>query len=118
MVYEIRLTGMAFYAGHGCYELERRVGNRFGVDLVLRVESDGAVFDTDDVTQTVNYLDVYASVERQMAVGQCTVEKVAANIARALKHEFPQICNVRCTVSKFAPPLGGKTDRVSITIEI
>ncbi|MCH5329697.1 MAG: dihydroneopterin aldolase [Alistipes sp.] len=117
MIYEIRLSDMEFYAHHGCYETERKVGNRFGVDLTLKVECDGGVFDSDDLSQTVNYLEIYASVERQMAVGQATVEKVAANIVRALRREFPQICGIRCTVSKFAPPLGGKVGRVSITLE-
>lgn len=116
MNYEITLAGMEFYARHGCYELEREVGNRFGVDLALTVALEQAALD-DDVSGLVNYLDVYASVERQMAVTQHTIEKVAVNIIKALKSEFPKIMHVRCTVSKFAPPLGGKVAKVSVTLE-
>ena len=117
MKYEIRLSEMEFYARHGCYELERKVGNRFGVELALIVEADDHAVADDDVTQLVNYLDVYASVGRQMAVSQCTVERVALNIIETLKAEFPAIESVSCTVSKFAPPLGGKVGRMSVTIE-
>lgn len=116
MLYDIDLSGMEFYAHHGCYELERRVGSRFGVDLRLRVAADEDALD-DDVTKLVNYLEVYASVERQMAVEQHTLERVAANIIAALREEFPAIAEIRCTVAKFAPPLGGKVQRVSVTLE-
>ena len=36
MEYRIVLSRMEFRALHGCYELERKVGNRFTVDLELR----------------------------------------------------------------------------------
>ena len=35
MEYRIRLERMEFRAMHGCYELERKVGNRFTVDLEI-----------------------------------------------------------------------------------
>ena len=38
MEYRIVLTRMEFHALHGCYELERKVGNRFTVDLELTAE--------------------------------------------------------------------------------
>lgn len=116
MNYTITLSAMEFYARHGCYELERTVGNRFNVDLVLTVVLDDAVRN-DDISQMVNYLDVYASVERQMAITQATIERAALNIIRALKSEFPKIGHISCTVSKLAPPLGGKINKVSVTIE-
>ena len=117
MSYEIALNGMEFYARHGCYELERTVGNRFGVELTLTVEADPEAVRDDDVARLVNYLDVYASVERQMALPQRTIERVATNIIGALKAEFPSILKVRCSVAKFAPPLGGKVRSVSVTME-
>ena len=38
MQYRIDLEGMEFRAYHGCYDLERKVGNRFVVDLELTTE--------------------------------------------------------------------------------
>ncbi len=38
MEYRIVLSRMEFRALHGCYELERKVGNRFTVDLELTAE--------------------------------------------------------------------------------
>lgn len=117
MQYEIVLDRMEFRAFHGCYELERRVGNRFTVDLIVTAEL-GRVAEEDSVEQAVNYLTVYEIVRAQMQVTQRTIERVATNIIDALYDAFPQqIGHIRCTVSKLAPPLGGKVARVSVVLE-
>ena len=67
--------------------------------------------------KTVNYLTVYQIVRERMGQTQRTIERVALNIIEALYAAFPQLRHVKCTVSKLAPPLGGKLDRVSVTLE-
>ena len=116
MQYEIELERMEFRAFHGCYELERKVGNRFTVDLTLRTELGEAAAE-DRVELAVNYLTVYEIVRAQMQVTQRTIERVAVNILDALYAAFPQLVQVRCRVSKLAPPLGGKVKRVSVVLE-
>lgn len=116
MEYRIVLDRMEFHALHGCYELERKVGNRFTVDLEIKAEL-GRVAADDDVSRAVNYLTVYEVVRTQMALTQHTIERVAMNIIEAVYAAFPQIRHVKCTVSKLAPPLGGKLDRVSVVLE-
>ncbi len=114
-LYTIRLDGIYLRAFHGCYDLEQQVGNRFRVDVVIRTPL-GDLPKTDDVTQAVNYLTVYEIVERTMQRTQRTVEAAAANIIEAIRAEFPQIVEIECTVAKIAPPLGGKIDKVSVTL--
>lgn len=116
MEYRITLERMEFHALHGCYELERKVGNRFTVDLTVTAEL-GRVAEEDSVEQAVNYLTAYEIVRERMQVTQRTIERVAANIIDALYAAFPQIVHVRCTVSKLAPPLGGKVAKVSVVLE-
>ena len=115
MLYDIRLEGMEFRAYHGCYDLEQRVGNRFVVDMKITVEL-GRVAEDDDVRQAVNYLTVYELVRTAMAVTQRTIERVACNIIAAVREHFPQVETVECRVTKLAPPLGGKVERVSVTL--
>ena len=114
-LYTIRLDGIYLRAYHGCYDLEQQVGNRFRVDMVIRTTL-GDLPQSDDVTQAVNYLTVYEIVERTMKRTQRTIEAAASNIIEAVKAEFPQIIEVECTVAKIAPPLGGKIDKVSVTL--
>ena len=115
-LYTINLEGMDFHAFHGCYELERLTGSHFEVSLRI-VSPLGRVAEDDDVTQAVNYLTVYETVREQMAVTQHTIERVAQNIINALHCAFSQIVAVECTVTKIAPPLGGKVNRVSVTLK-
>lgn len=116
MEYTIRLERMEFRAYHGCYDLERQVGNRFTVDLEITTELGGVAAE-DSVEKAVNYLTVYEIVRTQMQVVQRTIERVATNVIVALYAAFPQIRHIRCTVSKLAPPLGGKIERVSVVLE-
>ena len=113
MEYRIVLQRMEFRALHGCYELERKVGNRFTVDLEITACLGDAAAE-DSVEQTVNYLTVYEVVSLQMRITQRTIERVAMNIIEAVYASFRQ---VQCTVSKLAPPLGGKLEKVSVVLE-
>ena len=53
----------------------------------------------------------------QMRITQRTIERVAMNIIEAVYASFRQVRHVKCTVSKLAPPLGGKLERVSVVLE-
>ena len=116
MEYKILLTRMEFRAFHGCYDLEQQVGNRFAVDVEITAELGDAARE-DDVRKTVNYLTAYEVVEMQMRITQHTIERVATNIIEAIYATFPQVRHVKCTVSKLAPPLGGKLEKVSVVLE-
>ena len=45
------------------------------------------------------------------------LEHVAGRIAGRIRERFPQSVQVRVKVSKMAPPLGGKIEKVSVTLE-
>ena len=98
MLYEINLSQMEFYARHGCYELERTVGNRFEVNLSLKVEM-GSAADDDDVAQTVNYLEVYRCVARQMSVEQRTPHTAGNSSMRAEMIFVATRSSVRCSTA-------------------
>lgn len=114
-LYTINLEGMEFHAFHGCYDLEQLSGSHFEVALEITTPL-GDVAAKDDVTLAVNYLTVYEVVHEQMRVTQHTIERVSQNIINALFDSFGQIVAVKCTVTKLAPPLGGKVRRVSVTL--
>lgn len=115
MIFTITLEEMEFKAYHGCYDLEKIVGNRFHVNLSLDAELGDAA-EADDITRTVNYLTVYAIVAEQMRQKSDILENVTLRIINALYGSFPQLVKVTATVSKLAPPLGGKIKKVSVTL--
>ncbi len=116
MIFRIRLENMEFRASHGCYELEKQVGNRFSVTVEIDAEAGEAARE-DDVRKAVNYLDVYRTVEEQMRITSNILENVSLRIADAIRERFPKTVRVRVDVSKIAPPLGGKIGRVTVGIE-
>ena len=112
----IELENMEFQAFHGCYPLEQIVGNRFRVNV--RIEADLSKAElSDEVSDTINYLKVYETVRREMAIKSHILEHVARRIDSALRREFSPIRHLRVKVSKMAPPLGGKIDSVAVTVE-
>ncbi len=115
MVYTVTLEEMEFRASHGCYDLEKVVGNHFSVSLSIDAELDEAA-EADDVTRTINYQLVYDIVAREMCIPSNILEHVALRIIRAIQTAFPQAIKVKITVSKQAPPLGGKVKSASVTL--
>lgn len=106
---------MEFKAYHGCYDLEKIVGNRFLVSISMDAELDEAA-QTDNVSKTINYLTVYQVVSDCMQIKSDILENVTLRIIDALYVAFPDLKRVCATVSKLAPPLGGKIKKVSVTL--
>ena len=116
MTHTITIERMEFRAAHGCYDVERLVGGNFTVDVTLDVEDDGAA-EADEVTRTVNYVEVYETVRRQISVPSRIIENVAHRIVEAIEVRFPQVRRIEVTISKLAPPIGGKAAKVSVTFK-
>lgn len=84
----ITLHKMKFFAYHGVGEQERVVGNHFEVTLKVYCPMEKAMTD-DDLDGTVNYADLYATVEAEMAQPSLLLENVAYRITQAVKISPP-----------------------------
>ncbi len=113
----IAINGMRFYAHHGCFRQERAIGTHFTVDLVFSTDTSRAER-SDDIADTVSYLDVYQVVKREMQQPSNLLEHVARRVGEAVLHEFPAVTNVKVKVSKLNPPLGGQMHSVSVELEL
>lgn len=111
----ITLNGMRFYAFHGCFAEEQKIGTYFTVDVAFETNTSRAQR-SDDIADTVSYLDVYHTVKREMMIPSHLLEHVGDRIGEALLEEYPAIESVCVSVSKMNPPLGGQLD--SVTVEI
>lgn len=111
----VELEQMEFRAFHGCYELEKMVGNRFLVNAAIEAEIGDAP-QRDDVNSSINYLTVYELVVAQMKITSNIIENVAERVIDAIYGHYPDAIKVTVKVSKLAPPLGGKVEKVSVTL--
>ncbi len=111
----IAINDMRFYAHHGCFEQERAIGTHFRVDL--RFDTDTARAElSDNIADTVSYLDVYQIVKREVLQPSNLLEHVARRICDAVMLQFPGIKNVTAVVYKLNPPLGGNMESVSVEV--
>lgn len=111
----IVLSGMRFYAYHGCFAEERAIGTHFRVDVSFETDTSRAQ-QTDDISDTVSYLNVYHTVKQEMMKPSHLLEHVGDRICAAILDKYPAIMQVTARVSKMNPPLGGQLESVSVEI--
>lgn len=112
----IEIENMEFYSYHGCFKEEQVVGNHFQVNILVEANTEAAQ-QTDNLNDTINYQVIYNLVAAEMQQKSKLLEHVAQRIIGAISRNFPQVIRVRVKVSKINPPMGGKIDRVSVTLE-
>ena len=103
---QIELRGLTFFAYHGVLPEERQMGNTFVVDLVLDTDISRAAC-TDELSDTVNYAEVYEVVKREMEIPSLLLEHVCGRIATELLDAFSALSRVRVCVTKKNPPIEG-----------
>ncbi len=113
----ISIEGMEFYAYHGCFKEEQIIGTKFRVDLFIKSDTSEAE-KTDDLSKTINYQTVFQIVKAQMQIKSKLLEHVGRRILDELKANFPEIENAKIKISKLNPPLGGKMENVSLTLNL
>ncbi|CAN5895900.1 dihydroneopterin aldolase [soil metagenome] len=103
----IMLEGMQYYGYHGVNPEERMQGQRFLVDVTLFADLRRAGI-SDDLTETINYSEVYRDV-REIAEGEPRnlIEAVAGDIASRLLDRYPLASSVTVTVRKSEAPIKG-----------
>lgn len=106
---------MRFYAFHGCFAEEQKIGTYFQVEVAFETDTTRAQ-KSDDIADTVNYLEVYRVVQREMMQPSHLLEHVADRIGEALLASFSPMESVRVRVCKLNPPLGGQLESVSVEI--
>lgn len=111
----IELTGMHFFARHGCLESERTEGNEFTVDFRCPIDIEAAAA-SDNLEDTLDYSRVYGIVAAQMAIPSNLLEHVAARIADKLLNEIEGLEHFELTVSKKNPPVGGECEWARVKI--
>lgn len=108
---------MRFYAHHGCFQQERAIGTHFTVDIVFNTDTSRAE-QSDNIADTVSYLDVYQIVKREMQQPSNLLEHVARRVGEAVLKEFPAVIDINVKVSKMNPPLGGQMHSVSVELDL
>lgn len=101
----IFLDDVRFHAFHGVMPQERAVGADFTVSLNVGYDFVNAA-ESDDITDTISYADLYEVVKAEMEKPSQLLEHVALRIIKAITARWPQIGTVDLRLAKDNPPMG------------
>ena len=110
------LRGLQFHGFHGVKQEEKKLGQKFVVDVDAWMDLSAAG-ETDSISDTVSYSDIYR-IARGIVEGppHNLLESVAHSIANSTLLKFPQISAVRVEVGKPHVAVQGVVDYLGVEI--
>lgn len=112
---KVALEGLEFFAYHGYYDEEQKIGNKYSVDVEVETDLMKAA-SKDTLANTVNYEDLYRMIAKVMAKPTRLLEAVNFRVMKEVFAHFPSATRVEVSVSKFNPPIGGVCHRARVTM--
>lgn len=110
------MQNMIFHSHVGVLPQEKETGQRFELDLVLFCDQIRAT-ETDLLTQTVNYAEVYAVVAGIMEAARFDlIERLAGCLADEILRRFRLVQAIEVTVRKPDAPISGEFSAMAVQI--
>ena len=112
----IHLEDLSFFAYHGLYEQEAKLGQRFEVDLTCWLDLSAAG-ESDEYAHTVCYASLVKTIETIVTSNRFNlIERLACAICEAVFKTDARIERTRVRVGKPGAPLSIPTGKVSVEI--
>ncbi|KAH9301127.1 hypothetical protein KI387_012710 [Taxus chinensis] len=110
------LQGLKFHGFHGVLEEERKLGQKFLVDINAWLDLKNAG-KSDKLEDTVSYAEIYSLV-KDIVEGppHSLLESVAESIASSIFGKFPRIHSLRIRVGKPHVAISGIVDYLGVEI--
>ncbi|MGL4632483.1 MAG: dihydroneopterin aldolase [Leadbetterella sp.] len=112
---QVSLEGLEFYAYHGHFDEEQKLGNKYSIDVVVDFQEAQATH-TDRLQDTLDYVEIYKSVEAVMRLKYRMLEKIGQSIIDRITEKFSFIEYIEVNVSKFNPPIGGICHKAKVKV--
>lgn len=112
---KITLEGLEFFAFHGYYDEEQKIGNKYGVDITIETFLDKAGMD-DKLSETIDYEELYKIIREEMGLPSRLLENIGDRIMNSVFANFPLVTFIELSISKFNPPIGGICNRAVVTL--
>jgi len=112
----IKLKNIRTYSYHGCLIEEGKIGSDYVVDLEIKTDLRKSCL-SDELCDTVDYVQLNKIVEEEMAIRSKLLEHVGHRIIMRVFNDIPEISRILLSVSKLNPPIGGDVEAVTIELE-
>jgi dihydroneopterin aldolase len=113
----IAIQGAEFFAYHGFYPEEQKLGNKFIVDIEVSFKPVNNLKE-DKIANTIDYEKIYNIAAKQMKQTKKLIETVAQIIADQIKEQYAFVEKITVSIKKTNPPLKGKVHCSSIVITV
>ena len=110
----IYLNDLIFNGFHGVYSAEKKIGNTFKVDVCIQMTD--ATKTIHKLEDTIDYVQVYALIQKIMAVPTPLLETIVTNIADQIlaAHPMAESVYVKITKQQLSVPYFEGTTAVDI----
>ncbi|WP_185871424.1 dihydroneopterin aldolase [Blattabacterium cuenoti] len=115
---KIILENIKLLGFHGCMSEEKYVGSYYTINIEVEFDFYQASV-SDNLTQTINYVDLYCIVKEEMKINSKLIEHLAQRIIQKIikKYKKPLIKHTKVKICKENPPLQGNVDRVCVILD-
>ena len=111
----IELKEIKIHAYHGVDKQERVVGNDYLVRVKVKFDISKAA-ESDTVSDTINYADIYDVVKCEMSIPSNLLENVVYRIMKAIKQNFPLVEGGEVEIIKIKPPITGDVTGATVSL--
>lgn len=111
----ISVEGIECYAYHGCLDEEAIIGGNYSVDVYVWADV-GKSFETDSLSDTVDYGMVNEIVLKEMLIRSKLIEHVGNRIVEKLSEHIKSFEKITVRVTKFNPPVNGNVKKTSFLV--
>jgi len=110
----ITVKGIRVFAYHGHLPEEAVLGGHFIINVWVDADTN-LVEKTDDLNDTVDYVNIIEIVKKQMQIRANMIEVPAKRIVDAIL-KLQQVQKVKVEVEKIQPPIDAIFDKISVTV--
>lgn len=111
----IRTKNIKCYAYHGCLPEETAIGAWYEIDVNLETDFSEAAMQ-DDLSKTIDYVDVNRLVVKEMEQASKLVEHVLERIKVQVFSQGWTLLSGSIVIRKLNPPIGGNVDCVELEL--
>ena len=109
----VKVENLKIFAYHGCMDEEEIIGSDYVVNITASCMMSEKAF-ADDITKTVDYVELARIAKREMAIRSKLLESVAKRISRSCFKEVPLIDDLFVSISKICPPINADVEAVTV----
>ncbi|MCF7919489.1 MAG: dihydroneopterin aldolase [Candidatus Cloacimonetes bacterium] len=114
---KIKLNNMVFYGYHGTHAEERKLGQRYNVDIILETDPvhDQEIRKLED---TVDYTQVFELIRNVMETHSYhLMENCANQVLNELFKQFPEVLHAEISIRKPSVAISGSLDSAEIVMD-